>query len=68
MVFRDLPFSDRLRVAMPEEFGMAVRTAAERHGVTIADYARLALSERLERDGVSFPHLGSVNQIQRGLS
>lgn len=67
MVFRDLPFSNRLRVGMPEEFGMAVREAAELHGVSIADYARLALSERLERDGVDFPHLGSVNQIQRGL-
>lgn len=43
------------------EFRDAVRVAAGRTGLTIADYARQALSERMDRDGVSHPSLPSLS-------
>jgi hypothetical protein len=47
-------FIERLTVPVTGDFQAAVRAAAERSGLTISDYTRLALGARMARDGVRF--------------
>jgi hypothetical protein len=54
---QSIDFTERLTIAAPADFRDAVRAAARRQGLTIADYTRSALSARMKGDGVSFPSL-----------
>lgn len=55
-------FDERLTVAVPADFRDAVRMAADRRGLTLADYAREALAERMDRDGVSRPDIPTLSR------
>ena len=56
----NLAFSERLTVAIPLDLRVAIEGAARRQDLTLADYVRAAVVEKLTRDGVgrpSIPHL-----------
>lgn len=56
----ELHYSERFTVAVPTSFRNAVRVAAQSRGLTVADYARVALSDRMQRDAAPHPRLASV--------
>ncbi|SER58314.1 hypothetical protein SAMN05216548_12711 [Faunimonas pinastri] len=58
-----LYFIDRLNVSVPSDFREAVRAAAEGRGITMSDYAREAVAERLQREGVTCASLPAVNAL-----
>ena len=45
-------FSHPIAVGLPRDVRDVVRHAAAERGLTVADYARLALAERLVEDGI----------------
>lgn len=46
-----LNFTDRLTACVPDEMGAAVRHAAERDGLSIADFVRDAVTAKLRSEG-----------------
>jgi uncharacterized protein (DUF1778 family) len=61
MKYQPLPFpdrySDRLIAAVPAPFGRAIRAAAARAGLTVADFVRVAVAERATEGGIECPRL-----------
>lgn len=55
-------FVERLSVPVTGDFQEAVRTAAKRSGLTIADYTRISLSDAMMRDGVKFQPLPQLSR------
>jgi hypothetical protein len=59
--YRPLPFPpryvDRLTVSAPRDFGLAVREAAAKQGLSVADFIRMAAGERTVAAGVACPRL-----------
>jgi hypothetical protein len=49
-------FTERLPVQMTEAFLRAIIRAATDNGLSASSYARVAMSERLRRDGVKIEH------------
>jgi plasmid stability protein len=45
-------FTDRLTAYVPDDMGAAVRHAADRDGLSIADYVRDAVTAKLRGEGV----------------
>jgi hypothetical protein len=61
-------FDERLTVAVPSDYRDAVRAAADRACLSMADYVRKALAERMTRDGVQHPVLPILSptpQVER---
>ena len=64
----DITFFERLSVNVTPDMRNAVRKAAERQGVTHADFVRQAICDRLALDGVPHqrpPLLSSIGFISR---
>jgi len=64
----DITFGDRLTIAIPKCLHDAVREAARRDQLTVADYARRALALRLAESGISFPQLPNLGRRPGGQS
>ena len=52
--FADVTFGARITTAMPKELRTAIARAAAAQDLTVADFVRASISDRLDRIGV--PH------------
>jgi hypothetical protein len=55
----------RITAQVPESFADAVHRAASERGLTVADYARQALSEKMKRHRVDHPRLPPLSSPPR---
>ncbi|MDB5652477.1 MAG: hypothetical protein JWQ94_90 [Tardiphaga sp.] len=56
-----IKFTDRIGIAVPSRFSEAVHRAADAQGLSVADFARLALSDRMKRAGVEHDRLPAIS-------
>jgi hypothetical protein len=58
----DLLFSSRLTLAVPDDFARALREAASSRGLTVADYVRGSITDRLRSEGVKHPPMPCLHR------
>jgi len=56
----EIKFDRRIEIAAPASFTDAVRRAADARSMTVADFARQALSREMTRVKVDHPHLPAL--------
>ncbi len=60
---RNKSFCESIGASVTPPFYEATVRAALRHGMTLADYTRTALSNQLARDGVDHPRLPALKRV-----